>query len=154
MHKAEHDDLGARLSRLETASREDLLSLWRLTFEVAPPHKASQTFLVRAVAHKWQVEMHGDLKPATRRALLTIAAHVRKTGQHGRLPEAPRRLKSGNRLIRGWHGETHEVEVTDDGRFLWRGATYRSLSVIATAITGTRRNGPAFFGLRERAKAR
>jgi len=31
----------------------------------------------------------------------------------------------------------------------WGGRRYRSLSAVARAITGTRRNGPAFFGLRE-----
>jgi hypothetical protein len=31
--------------------------------------------------------------------------------------------------------------------FLWRGRTWRSLSVIAREITGTRWSGPRFFGL-------
>lgn len=33
----------------------------------------------------------------------------------------------------------------------WKGRRYASLSAVARAITGTRRNGPAFFGLREEA---
>jgi hypothetical protein len=35
----------------------------------------------------------------------------------------------------------------NDG-FLWNGSTYRSLSAIARAITGTKWNGPRFFGMR------
>jgi hypothetical protein len=41
------------------------------------------------------------------------------------------------------------VTVLEDG-FAWKGVTYRSLSEIAYAITGTKWNGPRFFGLRDR----
>jgi hypothetical protein len=34
--------------------------------------------------------------------------------------------------------------------FAWNGKTYPSLSQVAFAITGTRWNGPRFFGLREK----
>ena len=38
--------------------------------------------------------------------------------------------------------------VLDQG-FAWNGTTYRSLTEIALAITGTRWSGPRFFGLRK-----
>jgi hypothetical protein len=41
------------------------------------------------------------------------------------------------------------VAVLADG-FAWNGKTYPSLSKIAQAITGTRWNGPRFFGLRDK----
>ena len=44
-------------------------------------------------------------------------------------------------------GERHTVTVVANG-FVWREATYASLSTIARAITGTNWNGPRFFGLR------
>ena len=34
--------------------------------------------------------------------------------------------------------------------FAWNGAIYPSLSKIAFAMTGTRWNGPKFFGLRDK----
>ena len=37
--------------------------------------------------------------------------------------------------------------MVPDG-YVWREATYASLSTIARAITGTAWNGPRFFGLR------
>ena len=62
-------------------------------------------------------------------------------------------LPEGSRLVRTWKGRTHEVVVlTGDsgaGRFVWNDRSYRSLSAVAREITGTSRNGPAFFGLRE-----
>ena len=56
--------------------------------------------------------------------------------------------RSGTILVREWQGNTHHVTVGDEG-FLWNGRTYRSLSGIARAITGTNWNGPRFFGMRE-----
>ena len=51
-------------------------------------------------------------------------------------------------LAREWRGVRHEVEVSDGG-FHHQGVTYRSLSEVARAITGTRWNGLRFFGLRQ-----
>ena len=39
--------------------------------------------------------------------------------------------------------------VLSDG-FGWDGKTYKSLSKVANAITGSRWNGPRFFGLRDK----
>lgn len=50
-------------------------------------------------------------------------------------------------LLREYQGERHTVTVVAKG-YVWRGATYASLSIIARAITGTAWNGPRFFGLR------
>ena len=61
--------------------------------------------------------------------------------------ELNRRLKAGTVLVREYLGERHTVTVVPDG-FLWADKTYASLSVIAQAITGTKWNGPRFFGLR------
>jgi Protein of unknown function (DUF2924) len=44
-------------------------------------------------------------------------------------------------------GKSHRVTVLDDG-FAFEGRVYNSLSEIARNITGTRWNGPKFFGLR------
>jgi hypothetical protein len=42
----------------------------------------------------------------------------------------------------------HTITVLHDGGFDWQGRRYASLSAVARAITGTRWNGPLFFGLR------
>ena len=56
-------------------------------------------------------------------------------------------LGVGARLRREWRGRTVEVVVEEDG-FRWEERLYPSLSAAATAIAGTRWNGPRFFGLR------
>jgi hypothetical protein len=56
--------------------------------------------------------------------------------------------RPGTILVREWQGTTHHVTVVADG-FIWNGGSHSSLSGIARAITGTKWNGPRFFGLRE-----
>jgi hypothetical protein len=57
-------------------------------------------------------------------------------------------LTPGTRLTREWQGVRHEVIVEPDGRFRHQDGLYRSLSQVARKITGSRWNGPRFFGLR------
>jgi hypothetical protein len=65
--------------------------------------------------------------------------------------EAHNRYKTGTRIIREWGGKTHEVLISAAG-YEYEGTTYKSLSPIATKITGTRWSGPAFFGTKRGAK--
>jgi hypothetical protein len=58
-------------------------------------------------------------------------------------------LAPGTVLMREWNDQPQRVMVMADG-FAWNGRTYDSLSKVAFAITGTRWNGPRFFGLRDR----
>ena len=58
-------------------------------------------------------------------------------------------LRPGTMLAREWNGQMQRVAVLADG-FAWNGKTYPSLSKVAFAITGTRWNGPRFFGLRDK----
>ncbi len=78
--------------------------------------------------------------------LKRYAQDMRNTGPVSIEPVAPK-LKPGARLVREWRGETHVVTVLDQG-FVYRNARFTSLSEIARTITGVRRSGPAFFGLR------
>lgn len=54
---------------------------------------------------------------------------------------------AGTELEREWGGERHRVLVLRDG-FEYRGCKYTNLTAIATKITGTKRSGPLFFGLK------
>ena len=57
------------------------------------------------------------------------------------------KLTPGTVLVREWDRRTQRVMA--DG-FAWNGQTYDSLSKVAFAITGTKWNGPRFFGLRDK----
>ena len=58
-------------------------------------------------------------------------------------------LTPGTVLVREWDRRSQRVMVMSDG-FAWNGQTYDSLSKVAFAITGTKWNGPRFFGLRDK----
>ena len=52
-------------------------------------------------------------------------------------------------LNRAFRGQNIEVKVLEDG-FEFHGERYGSLSAVARVATGTRWNGPVFFGLGRR----
>jgi hypothetical protein len=133
--------LGKPLRALNGASRQHLTREWRRFYKSNPPRYASSGFLIRAISYALQERELGGLPASARRALLAIARGAPMSAQVLRT-----KMKPGTRLLREWHGTTHEVIVTDQG-FVWDGATYRSLSAIALAVTGAKWNGPRFFGL-------
>lgn len=117
--------------------------------------------LRRNIAHALQEQSYGGLSMAARRSLeerRTYAYLSEKRGA-GRPPcveqtdqktkTAP--LTPGTVLRKTWRGDVYEVEVLPVG-FLYARETYGSLSKIARVITGVRWSGPAFFGLRGKAK--
>ena len=60
----------------------------------------------------------------------------------------PKVLSKGTRLRRDWKGKTYEVFIREDGKFEYDGTIYRSLSAVASEITGTHWNGKKFFGVK------
>ena len=106
--------------------------------------KWSREFLIRAVAYGIQAQAFGGLDAKT----LQVLRKANGSTAPERRPKTTR-LSKGSKLLREWHGETHEVLVLDKG-FACRGETYSSLSAIARAITGAHWNGWAFFGVKRR----
>lgn len=130
-------DIDAEIRALETLGLEDLRSLWSARIGY-PPKLRSPDLLRLMLAWRLQAEAQGGLTSETRR-LLTRRGAVAPEG---------RALGDGAILRRDWQGRRIEVVVAADG-FRWEGKTYPSLSAIARTATGTRWNGPRFFGLRE-----
>lgn len=125
------------LPELETMDRVALCAAWTEMFGTAVPRGLSRALLQRFLATELQSRRLGGLsKPVMKILSADPDAAAAKSS----------RLKSGGRLLREWNGVTHAVEVTAAG-YIWNGATYRSLSAIARAITGAHWSGPRFFGL-------
>ena len=95
--------------------------------------------MARFICWHIQEQAHGGVDANTGK-LLDGLARGDKLG-------ADRRLKPGTVLVREYQGGRHTVTVVHGG-YVWRDATYASLSAIACSITGTAWNGPRFFGLR------
>jgi Protein of unknown function (DUF2924) len=140
----------AELDRLPTMPIEDLRKRYRELFRTEPQKAFGPDLLRRSIAQRIQEKAYGGLSAPTRRLLdQLIKAALAKP--NGRL-ELPRRIKPGSELVRTWKGKSHRVTVMADG-FAYDGETFASLSEIASDITGTRWNGPRFFGLRTKAGA-
>lgn len=102
----------------------------------APPSLRSAEMLRRLLAWQVQAARHGGIDRELRK-------HLQQKRAHGAT-----RLHAGTRLVKEWQGRRYEVLIDQQGP-LFEGRRYRSLSEIAREITGTRWNGPRFFGLRD-----
>ena len=130
-----------KIASLGDLPRDDLVASWIKAHKHPPPKGVKRGLLERDYAWRLQARVNGSLKRATVKTLLAIAR------EHDAQPVASTKsLKSGSRLVRDWHGVTHQVDVTNE-RFVWNGQHFASLSAVARAITGTRWSGPRFFGL-------
>jgi hypothetical protein len=133
------------LDQLATMPIVDLRKRYGELFRSEPPKAFGPDLLRRSIAHRIQEKAYGGLSVPTRR-LLDQLVKAAAAKPNGRL-ELPRRIKPGSELVRTWKGKSYRVMVMADG-FAHDGKTYASLSEIACDITGTRWNGPRFFGLR------
>jgi hypothetical protein len=134
------------LSDLDRQTRAQLRDLWQKELGEKPPACFGRELLALGIAHARQERRYSGLRKSSVRELDRLFARALNGSMgEGRAPPLGR---PGTILVREWQGTTHHVTVVADG-FIWNGRTHSSLSGIATAITGTKWNGPRFFGLRE-----
>ena len=138
--------VAAQVAALPGKPTNELKALWRALYGTEPP-PYNKAFLVKRLAYRVQELAYGGLSPQTGARLEALAdeEEERVTGKV-RTRKIDRPI-AGTRLVREWKGVEHHVTVLADG-FEYQGRKYRSLSAIARAITGTRWNGPLFWGLR------
>ncbi|HLP82881.1 MAG TPA: DUF2924 domain-containing protein [Phycisphaerales bacterium] len=128
----------------------------------------NKQWLYRRVAWRIQALAYGGLSERARQRAAELArdADIRVQAPRAIAPQRPTNASNrvltltgkvvassdtrlpppGSVLRRTWKGVEHEVTVLPSG-FEYRGATYRSLSAVATAISGSHWNGFGFFGL-------
>ena len=126
------------LDGLEAASREALTSEWLEVVGRPPPKNLSRPLMVQILSHAYQINMVGGY---TKR----LDRNLKSTARRDVVRPA---FKPGSRFVREYHGITHVIEVSDDGRFMWNEQSYKSLSHTARAITGYNVSGFQFFGVR------
>ena len=131
----------ADLSRLPTA---EVWVLWDRYF-TSRPMNPNRAFLESRIAYKLQEEAFGALSTTTRQRLEAIGAKHSQI----KLRARPRdfHFAPGTVLLREWGEREHKVTVTAEGLFEYKGKTFKSLTAVARAITGTHWSGPLFFGL-------
>ena len=146
------DTVLTRVAALKTMPILKLKQQWRDLFETEPP-PFNRRYLESRLAYRIQELAYGGLKPDTIKRLEALADDLDGDGARPCRRGSRGQPIAGTQLVREWQGVEHRVTVTDGG-FLHGGKPYKSLSAIATAITGTRWNGLVFFGLKnQRARA-
>jgi hypothetical protein len=137
----------AELDRLAIMPIVEFRVRYREAYRGDPPKAFGPDLLRRSIAHRIQEKAYGGLSRSAQR-LLDQMMKACAAKPNGKIV-LPRRIKPGSVLIREWKGKSHRVMVMADG-FAYDGETYTNLSEIAVLITGTRWNGPRFFGLRSK----
>ena len=141
--------LDVEIARLRDLDGGALRARWQDVFRRQPPPYLPRHLLFRMLAYRLQADHLGDLDGESRR-LLDSAVSPEAAGKRAvERARVTRDMSPGTMLGREWNGRMHRVAVLAEG-FAWNGKTYPSLSKIALAITGTRWNGPRFFGLRDK----
>jgi hypothetical protein len=144
--------VNVEIARLRDLDVQNLRSSWESRYGGKAAAHLTRHFLFRLLSYRLQAEHLGDLDPDSKRILDRSESPEDASMRAADAARATKSLRPGTVLGREWMGEMHRVAVLAEG-FAWNGTTYSSLSKVAFAITGTRWNGPRFFGLRDRTAA-
>jgi hypothetical protein len=124
----------------ETSSRHRQWLLRRISYRI---HELAEGGLSER-ARKRAAELADEAHLRVRTPMLPSEQQEPPAEEPAREQRDERLPEPGTVLVREFQGTSHEVTVLERG-FLYQGKTYRSLSRIARAITGTAWNGYRFF---------
>ena len=154
-------NIGREIAVLERMSVDQLRGRYAEAFGEATSARHKQ-WLVRRIAWRLQALAEGGLSERARQRARELAneADLRLSAPKiiekakTALPLSPGRLDArlpipGTVITRDYKGQTLQVRILDDG-FEYEGASYKSLSAVAKAITGSHCNGYLFFRLANR----
>jgi Protein of unknown function (DUF2924) len=140
------------IAHLRGLDLKGLRSRWQSIFQGPPPDHLPRHLMFAIIAYRIQADRLGDLDHETGQVLDRRDAKNTGVTMSTRLVSFDQKrteLTPGTVLVREWDRHSQQVMVMADG-FAWKGQTYDSLSKVAFAITGTKWNGPRFFGLRDK----
>jgi Protein of unknown function (DUF2924) len=149
--------LDGQLAQLRRLDMSELRTRYAELFG-EPTTSHHRLWLVRRIAWRLQALAEGDLSQRARQRAQQLAhdADLRLAPPpchasagplaHAPLRRDPRLPMPGTILMRPYKGATLQVKVLAEA-FQYEGKTYKSLSAVAKAITGSHANGFLFFGL-------
>src|SRR3954471_10929440 len=129
-----------------------LRARWQSVLQNPAPDHLPRHLLFAIIVYRIQADRLGDLDHETKQVLDRTNAKSTGVTLSARLVSFDQKrteLTPGTVLVREWDRRSQRVMVMPGG-FAWNGQTYDSLSKVAFAITGTKWNGPRFFGLRDK----
>ena len=150
--KSTNISLEDEIAHLRGLDLRSIRSRWQSVFQRAAPAHLTRHLLFAVIAYRVQVDRFSDLDHPTKQMLNGMIAKEAGAAVSARLASFDQKrakLTPGTVLVREWDRQSQRVMVIADG-FAWNGQTFDSLSKVAFAITGTKWNGPRFFGLRDK----
>ncbi len=144
----DRETLDIEIARLRDLDVTGLRARWRTMFRRQAPSRLPRHLIFRILAYRLQADSLGDLEPEALRLLDRPGLPADAGTLAAEFNQRKSDLKAGTVLVREWDGQQYRVMVLADG-FAWRDKVYPSLTKVAFALTGTRWNGPRFFGLRD-----
>ena len=156
-------DVGPELTALRGLTIGELRHKYAELFG-EPTRTGNKVWLVRRLVWRLQALAEGDLSERARQRAAELAHDAdlrlsppRRASQVATCPtDVPRLHLAGQHrlpppgtvLVRPYKGQTLQVRVLDKG-FAYEGKTYRSLSAVAKAITGSHCSGHLFFRIHQ-----
>src|SRR3981189_2136743 len=140
------------IAHLRGLDLKGLRARWHSVFQRPAPDHLPRHLLFAIIAYRIEADRLCDLEHETMQMLDRKDPNETGAAMSARLVSFDQKrteLRPGTVLVREWDRQSQRVMVMAEG-FSWNGKTYDSLSKVAFAITGTKWNGPRFFGLRDR----
>ncbi len=131
--------IAKEIAKLPVMTLPQLQELWQKYFD-APATSQNKDFYISRIAYRMQELQYGGLGTATKMLLINMYQKKEENQKSNALPPV------GTRLLKTYHGQEHVVTILRDG-FDYNGMTYKTLSSIASRITGQKVSGKFFFGL-------
>jgi hypothetical protein len=140
------------IGHLRGLDLKGLRARWQSVLQRPAPDHLPRHLLFAIIAYRIQADRFVDLDHETRQLLDRTGTKDTGSAMSARLVDFDQKrteLTPGTVLVREWDRRSQRVMVMSDG-FAWNGQTYDSLSKVAFAMTGTKWDGPRFFGLRDK----
>lgn len=135
-------------NKIAQLSLSDLRQRWAETWGVQPHRYIRREMLEKSLEAKQRQARGEGLTPEQQKRLDNLIAQYKRNPEHFDQINMSA-IKPGTRLVRVWQGKRYNVIIRTTG-YEFDGKIFKSLSQIASDITGTRWNGWVFFGLKER----
>ena len=138
-------DVIKRITKLQSQTEKELRKVWYSMFD-REPEIMSRKYMIAKLAYRIQELAYGGLDAETENKIKACA----KATTREKTTTAKKSHKFspmiGTKITKKYNDQMIEIMVVNNG-FAYDGEVYKSLSAIATKITGTKWNGLKFFGV-------
>ena len=140
--KSEDLKIMRQIVSLQDKKLTELKALWEKMFD-HPPAISSREYMIAKIAYRIQELVYGGIDETTQKKIQDAAKKIKspKNTQPGKFNPMV-----GTKIVKEYKGKSIEILVVDSG-FSYAGEIHKSLSAIATKITGTKWNGLKFFNV-------